>query len=404
MKKMYFNLSLTLITVVALITACSVQKITRTEKTYEEVHKKDAEPYTVSYDLPIISPTNDSKQTQTKDGVTITCEIVPFNVSMHDEVNKEIWYADPNKQGYDFFQISHTPKPEIYPKQFELNIKIKNNQERILKVRETALLLQIDGVTYHIPEASLQDWYAGMIIKNGEFNYKVQGPEFNSLINAKLVYLFINDVPTIMDEGGNIKKRDNFEWYFECKKQTIQKQEQKTYTYETSLIETKRCDKCSGTGTDPQAYKCSSCNGTGQFKGYDGKIYKCSKCNGTGIVHYQCGNCGGKGVLSFPKSQLPKVTNSITWNGWQVQVNSIPSGATIKGISTKTGQYDSYPCTTPCKINWYCTSGKSCPIIVEYNGQIVKVMPYKTDGKESGTIAVDFTSGTPIVTKGQKVD
>ena len=75
MKKMYSYLSLTLITLVALITACSVQKITRTEKTYEEVHKKDAEPYTVSYDLPIISPTNGSKQTQTKDGVTITCEI-----------------------------------------------------------------------------------------------------------------------------------------------------------------------------------------------------------------------------------------------------------------------------------------------------------------------------------------
>jgi hypothetical protein len=272
-----------------------------------------------------------------------------------------------------------------------------------LKVRETALLLQIDGVTVHIPEASLTDWYAGMIIKNGEFNYKIKVPEFNSLLNAKLVYLFINDVPTIMDEGGNIKKRENFEWYFECKKQTVQKQAQKTYTYETKLIESKQCDKCRGTGTDPTAYKCSTCAGNGKVKGYDGKIYTCSKCDGTGIVHYSCPDCGGKGTLYFPKSQLPAITKSVDWDGSYVKIKTLPANASIKLIVPETGQYKvntgyngSYP--------WYCTYGKSCPIIVEYNGKEIKVLPFTSNGKASKTITVDFTKGNPVVTGGTKVD
>ncbi len=378
----------------------TTKQTTTTEKTYEEVKKKDVESFEISYDLPIITPTNETKQTQRKNGVTISCEVLPFNISIDEVEKKEIYYADPNMPGYDIFEVSHTPSPIVTPKKFGLNIKIKNNQERILKIRETALLMQIDGNEYHIPEASLVDWSAGMIIKNGEFNYKIEGPEFNSLINAKTVYLLINDVPTIMDDGGNIKKRENFEWYFECKKQTVQKQAQKTYTYETKPIETRQCQKCGGTGADPTNYQCGTCKGTGSTKNiFDGKYYTCSTCKGSGIVHYKCGNCSGKGILSYPKSPLPRETSSTSWTGWPVNVSTNPPGAIVKVIDTKTSKYYDAG-TSNSTVNWYTSSSASYPIIVEYQGKSVKVLPYNKKGKQVTKVVVDFSSGQPIVKEG----
>jgi hypothetical protein len=270
-------------------------------------------------------------------------------------------------------------------------------------VRETALLMQVDGIMYHIPEASLTDWYAGMIIKNGEFNYKIAGPKFNNLSNAKLVYLFINDVPTVMDEAGNIQKRENFEWYFECKKQNVEKQAEKKYTYEPQLVESKQCDICRGTGVDPQASTCYGCMGKGSYVGIiDGKIHKCSTCSGTGIVHGLCPDCSGLGKLYFPKSQLPKVTNSVLWTGHSVTLKTKPESAAVKMIDPNTGKYKEEAGYMNVYF-WYCTSSQSCPIIFEYNGFEVKVIPYNANGKPSKTITVDFTKGTPVVKGGTTV-
>ncbi len=382
----------------------SKQATTSTENTYEETKKKESEPFLLTYDLPIITPTAQTTQTQKKGGVTVTCEIVPFNISVKDKAEREVYYADPTQPGYDVFQTKHTPVAEFYPEHFKLNIKIKNNQERILKVRETALLMQIDGITYNVPEESLKDWYAGMIIKDGVFNYEISGPEFNSLINAKLVYLFINDVPTVMDEGGNIKKRENFEWFFVCKKQTVEKQEQITYSYETSLIESKRCDKCTGTGVDPQAYTCKTCGGSGKTKNiFDGKYYTCFNCTGSGIVHYKCSDCKGAGTLSFPKSRLPKTVSSITWTDRPINVTTSPAGAVVKVVDTKTKEYISAG-TSNCTVNWYTSNTTSYPIIIEYQGKTVKVLPFDDKGKELSKIVVNFLGAEPSVTKGQKIN
>lgn len=378
-------------------------KLFKIVDTYEDVKQKEAEQLIVSYDLPVIIPSTQTEQTQTKGGVTITCEVVPYELFIDDIVSENVFFADPTKPGYDIFEISHTPKPVASPQDFILNIKIKNNQDRILKVRETALLLQIDGTTIHIPEASLSNWYAGMIIKNGEFNYKIKVPEFDNLLKAKLVYLFINDVPISMDEGGNIKKRENFEWFFECSKQTVQKEAKKTFSYETRLIESKQCDRCNGTGVDPKSYQCPSCKGKGTVISiFTGKPITCSTCSGSGVVHYKCPICNGKGLLTFPKSKLPKVTNRISWSGLYVTVKTIPNGARVKVIDPETGEYRLEDFQSPCTIPWYKTYDKPSPIVVSLNGHQINVSPL-SNGKELKEIIVDFTSGKPTVIKGTLV-
>jgi hypothetical protein len=370
-----------------------------TVKTYEEVKKRDLEPFTLSYELPVITPTNGTIQTQKKGGVTITCEVIPFDVSVQENVKTEIFYADPKMPGYDVFEVSHTPFAVVKPENFLLKIKIKNNQERILKIRETALLMQVDGVNYNMPEADIKEWYAGMVIKNAEFTYDIKGPLLNSLNGAKLVYLFINDVPTVMDEGGNIKKRDNFEWYFEVKKQSAQKETQKTYTYQTAPVHTQQCDKCSGTGVDPNT-TCSRCKGAGKNKNsIDGRMYECSTCRGTGSVRRVCNNCSGKGALAFPKSQLPPETSSTSWSGWAVNVVTNPPGAIVKVVNPSTKKYYDAG-TSNSTVNWNTSNSTSYPIIVEYQGKSIKVLPYDKKGKQISKIVIDFAGSQPTIKEG----
>jgi hypothetical protein len=375
--------------------SASVKQISTTEKTYADTKKKSGT-ITVSYNLPVITPTADTKQTQTKGTVTVSCEIIPITVAMKDNVERKI--ADSDQPGYDVYEVSHVPSPVITPDRFKLNIKIKNNGDRILKVRETALLLQVDGVQYHIPEASLTDWYGGMIIKNGEFNYTINGPDFTNLANAKLIYLFINDVPTIMDEGGNIKKRENFEWYFECKQEQQSKQVETTYTYETSPIRKERCNSCSGAGSFSNTVTCSACSGRGiVYNSYSKANVKCYSCSGNGKVIQKttCSNCSGAGELSYPLSKRPPVTSSVTYSGAVVEVVTIPTGAQVSVVNTKTGEYQ-YSGTANRTVNWYQTNQKQFPIIVEYNGKEVKVLPYNDKGKLIPKVVVNFTTGGTV--------
>ena len=126
-------------------------------------------------------------------------------------------------------------------------------------------------------------------------------------------------------------------------------------------------------------------------------------CGGTGIVHYKCPDCGGSGVLSYPKSTEAPVKNSITWTGWKVNITTNPPGAKVSMVDTRTGEYVSVGMSTVEAI-WYSSTAKSYPIIIEYQGQSVKVLPYDRDGKEISKVVVDFLSGSPIVREGGKAD
>jgi len=383
--------------------SAGVKSLSTTEKTYADTHKK-SDSITISYKLPIIIPTGKTTQSQTKGGVIITAEIIPFSATLSNKKEKTITYADPDKPGYDVYEVVNAPEFKVSPDNIQFNIRIRNNEQVPLKLSEVGFALIIDGVQWSFPQGYLDDWNKGLILTGFDKEYTINGPDLSGLYSAQVVYLFLNGVPISYDEAGNIKKKDNFQWYFECKTEEVKKKELRNYTYEAEPIYKEKCKKCSGTGTDPQAYKCSNCDGKGAYvNSYDGKTYKCSKCDGSGVVHYQCGNCSGKGVISYPKSQAAPVTSSITWSGAVVEVVTNPPGAKVSVVNTKSREYESSGMSN-LTVYWYSSDQKSYPIIVEYQGQTVKVLPYNDKGKLIKKVVIDFLAGTPTVTKGKKVN
>lgn len=402
MRNIHSALALILFALLFLASA-TVQKLETTERTYVDT-RKPSKNITVPYNLPIVTPTAKTIQMQIKNGVTISAEIVLFDVKRYEKQEKTITYADPDKPGYDIYEVSNSPYYKVTPEQIQFKIRIRNNEQVPLVLSQVGFSLGVDGVEFSFPTEYKEDWNKGLIMTGSEKEYNIKGPDLTGLHNAQVIRLFLNGVPTSYNEAGNITKKDNFEWFFECELKTVIKEEQRTYTYETSLIENAQCSKCSGTGTDPQAYQCPSCKGAKVTKNiFDGKMYTCSRCKGTGIVHYKCENCSGEGILYYPKSPRHQVAKSETWTGAKVQIVTTPAGAKISVVNTKTGEYESKGMSN-ITVDWYSSNSKSYPIIVEYQGQNIKVLPFDASGKSIFKIEIDFSSGTPIIKKGSKAN
>ena len=56
-----------------------------------------------------------------------------------------------------------------------------------------------------------------------------------------------------------------------------------------------------------------------------------------------------------------------------------------------------------CQVQWLKTENNQYPIIVEYGGKKIKVLPYK-NGKETAKVKIDFTTGSPIINVGQEAN
>ncbi len=400
-KKVFSSISCLLLFAFFFWASTSIKKISKEENTYRDTKKVDKS-IPLSYQLPIIKPTGKTLQEQKKGSTTISVSVIPFEASRHVKQNRTVTFADITKPGYDVFEVEKIPYYAVSPEKIRFKLRVSNSNEDVpLSLNKITFSLFMDGTYWDLPEQYERTWEKGLVSSVGPKEYIIDGPPLNQLYASKEIMLNLSGVPTEYDKGGYVTKLEKFVWYFQCEMNEVQNEDKIAYSYETSLVETRKCAKCSGTGVDPANYKCSSCNGNGSSKSIiDGKYYKCSNCSGTGIVHIKCDNCYAKGVTYHPKSQQPPINSSETWNGWEVTVQTIPSGASIKIVDTKTGEYRTAKCSSPCSVDWYCTGSRKCPIIIEYNGQSVKVIPNKPNGAESGKVKVDFRGASPKILKG----
>lgn len=415
-KKHIFS-AITLAAFALLFWASAAQKpivrISSTDVLYEEVSRNTAPtPYEVTYEIPALKAVEQTKQDQVKGGVTVSCEVTPFEAvkTMYEE--KETVTADPNKPGYDIFKVGTKARYEVKPDEVWFNIRIKNNQDRILKLKDVAIVMLVDGVAYNIPDEAKQDWVGGMLVKGFEKTQRIRGPKISGLATDKIVYVSVNDVPTAYNAAGDVTKKENFEWYYQVAREKVKKQEVIEYSYQEVPVYKETCSKCGGSGKEPYKDQCHKCIGTGKLKYTDYKtgrswIDNCNECNGNGyiIVQVNCAICRGKGKIEYPKSPEPKVKSSVTWTGWEVTLITNPVGSTINIVDPKTGQY-TYAGVSNKLIKWFSSntsSSETFPIILEYQGKKYKIMPYDAKGNPSAVVDVNFLGKEGVSVKGGKI-
>jgi hypothetical protein len=99
---------------------------------------------------------------------------------------------------------------------------------------------------------------------------------------------------------------------------------------------------------------------------------------------------------------MPRVIDSETWTGWEVKIQTVPSGLPVRILDPQRKEYVNAG-TSSCVVSWFNSTKRNYPIIVEYNGTETKIMPTKPNGKPSKSVTIDFTGGSPLITGGTSV-
>lgn len=390
-----------------------IERIAASNVVYEEMNRNTTPtPYEITYELPLLKAVEQTKQDQVKGGVMVSCEVTPFEAVKTIYEEKEIFTADPEKPGYDIYKVGARARYEVKPDDVWFNIRIRNNQDRILKLKDVAIVMLVDGVAYNIPEEAKQDWVGGMLVKGFEKTQRIRGPKISGLATDKIVYVSVNDVPTAYNAAGEVTKKENFEWYYQVAREKVTRQEMMEYAYQEIPVYKERCNKCGGDGKEPQTIQCDKCLGTKQLRYTDYATKRswtgaCDRCSGSGTVTAQiiCDGCSGKGAIAYPKSPKPKVISESTWTGWKVSLNTEPEGSAVSVINPETGKYKYIGVTNGvanCFLSNTATS-ETFPIIIEYQGKKYKIMPYDAKGKPSAVVHVNFLDKNGVSIKGGKI-
>lgn len=384
--------------------ACIVP-LSNTELTYSKYKKEDKDT-TISYTLPVVSPTATTKQEQTQGDITITAEVEPFTTSRSVDQSRTVTFSE--KKNYDEYEVVTVPHYTVTPEIVRFNLRIRNHNENAnLVLEKVAFSLLIDGTEFSFPDGYRAKYWQekSMVMAGTEETFLIDGPAFNTLNNPKLIRLRLTGVPTAFDKAGATTNVHTFEWFFSCSTKEVTQPDKITYRYEEEPVYKEQCKACNGIGYYEKTETCRACNGTGIYTGSDGKVYQCYSCKGnkTAVYKYNCSNCQGKGSIALPKSTRPPVASRETWSGWQVRVITRPAGASIHTMSQRTHEYV-YAGMSNGVIDWLSPGSTQYPIEIELNGKRVKVLPYTKAGKQSPSIQIDFRQGEPIVKVGRKVE
>ena len=283
---------------------------TRETKTFYRSVEKEPRETMVSYDLPMVEPAAQTKQMQTKGDITISVEVARFEANRRVNTTERIVPSDDPE--FDNYETEKMPIYDIYPDRFRFKIRIKNGQDRILKLSDVALVFVVDGTHVSIEDEHMQEWVSGMVIPGSEKEYEVKGPKLSSLPESCVVGLFLYDIPTKYDAAGNVTRKQNFEWYYQTNLEKKEVSETIDYSYSKRPVYKEKCHSCNGFGYFNK--KCSGCDGIGKVRSNKtGKIVSHIYCGGDGKIKKDCGTCTG-GVIPRRKSGDPVVDEQ--WYGY----------------------------------------------------------------------------------------
>ncbi|GAG17457.1 unnamed protein product, partial [marine sediment metagenome] len=180
---------------------------------------------TISYESPNLIALKGYPELQEKEGITIS--------AMPLEITKQIKYKykcewvrsrlgellnstdteqDPNVKLT--YLVTESPYYKISSNELIFKIIIHNNLERVLRLAGTVVVMQIDGKMINLDSHKYQEFIDGFVIPRQEAEFKIIGPEMNTLPKKCNIALLLYDIITEVDDAGNPKKKTNFEWFF----------------------------------------------------------------------------------------------------------------------------------------------------------------------------------------------
>jgi hypothetical protein len=195
-----------------------------------------AEPTVANVDVatPSLAPSTETKTTQSKGGVQIaidtdvyTAEVKPAYIDTPFQPGfKEIFHIGCTGPGTQLAYFIRDSKPQVALNHdhLVLHLHITNSLPRVFRGAGALIQFNIAGKTVHVNSNGYGDFLNAIIPPRSTQDIDIVGPELSIIPPQATIGVFIYDVVTKMDDAGNIREKQDFEWYYNWATQTTSKQ------------------------------------------------------------------------------------------------------------------------------------------------------------------------------------
>jgi hypothetical protein len=192
------------------------------------------EPTVVTVDVttPTIALTPESKASVTKGGVKISidtdlftsnAEIVPVE-SPFQPGFKEMFHipcvGTRTGNGMSYYITSFQPQTVVKPEHLVIHLHITNQLPRIFRGAGAVVQMNVQGKSIHLNPEGYGDFVNAIIPPRESQDFDIIGPLVSDLPPRATIGVFLYDVVTKMDDAGNIKEKQDFEWFYSWATQT----------------------------------------------------------------------------------------------------------------------------------------------------------------------------------------
>lgn len=196
---------------------------------------------TVQCFQPVMSPLAQTKELQSKGGITIslaqstfTCtdavetrsrEITP---DLSDRINYAMSGGQPDNSR--LIEVTSIPVMKVEPNRVAFRIKINNQGQRVFRGSGTVVLYNISGKNASVSSQDYAELSNLIVPPRTEQEVTIYGPSFRDVPDHTSLGIFLYDVATKTDAAGNITEKQNFEWYYNYELQVREEARQITKT------------------------------------------------------------------------------------------------------------------------------------------------------------------------------
>ena len=182
---------------------------------------------TVSCNVPVITPLPETKETQSKGGLEISIAPFAYSVSRKMEVTNTPTEPEPVWERPDLERIqretgrammvvvrTETPSLVVSPGHLSFTVKINNKMSRVFRGAGTVVQFNAGGKLLAVDQSGYGEMLNAIVPPRSELQLAVHGPKISELPVQGTLGLFFYDVVTDIDAAGNVKEKQNYEWYF----------------------------------------------------------------------------------------------------------------------------------------------------------------------------------------------
>ena len=181
--------------------------------------------------LPTMAVLAETEQSQTKGGLRITLLPEPFKaeVSISTQTRET---TPPNRWGftlrpgpdYVYVEKRNVPRITVSPNRVVLRIQLNNQMPRVFRGAGIAVQFNVAGKTVPVGLENYGALSNIILPPRSEQEITIFGPAIDIIPPASTLGIFFFDVITKMDQAGQITEKQNFEWYFSCQAQAVERE------------------------------------------------------------------------------------------------------------------------------------------------------------------------------------